>query len=134
MKNGVKFGEPKFHVIEEKGIVVCELSFDMQVRKHPTWFWLDHDIIGKRFPKIEPFGNNKVIAKARCRKDDTFDVTVGKRIAESRAKAKAFNIASRVWQMYAMNFHKMSMECAKTHIACDKVAEAELKDIETVIK
>lgn len=134
MKNGVKFGEPKFHVIEEKGIVVCELSFNMQASKHPTWYWMDLDVTKKRFPKIKVTNDNKVIAKAKCRKDDTFDVTVGKRIAEGRAKAKAFSIASRIWQMYAMNFHKMSMECAKTHIACDKVAEAELKDIETVIK
>ena len=39
--------------------------------------------------------------RATCSGDDTFDFNVGKRIAESRAKAKAYAKAAKAWKVKA---------------------------------
>lgn len=135
MKNGVKFSEPKFYVNEEQRVVVCEIMFDAQMKKHPAWESLVYSVYEKRFPKFDARRQlNKVAAKARCRKGDTFDPEIGKKIAENRAKAKAFSIVSRVWQLHANYFKKMANKCTYTSEACRAARMAELNDIETMLE
>ena len=101
MKTGIKT-TPKFIVKPENKIVVCIMNVEMQLYKsecvrqiEPTWW--------KRKAPTANCGGFTVIAKARCNPNDTFDEAMGKKIAESRAKAKAFKIAKNVWSCIAKN-------------------------------
>lgn len=77
----VKFISTKFHVNEEKRTVTCEM-----VAK------LSDEITGQDNIRFTYEGANRVcrsfkaITVAYCHKDDKFNETIGKRIAESRAK------------------------------------------------
>lgn len=118
MKNRVRIIESTYHVDEKNKVVVCELKADLQMSKHPAYYEIRRDMWKKKFPNIDWDGQFTVRAKARCNASDTFDETVGKRIAESRAKAKMFNIAWKVWRECEDALVDMAQECQKTSQAC----------------
>lgn len=119
MKNGILIEKCSFHVDEANRVVICTLECDMQLRKHPAYYSIDAEMIHKRFPNVR-WGCFTVTAKARCSPEDTFDATVGKRIAESRAKSKMFNIAGRVYRTCSYAFARYSNTCYNSSLACDK--------------
>ena len=101
MKTGIKTTS-KFIVKPENKIVVCIMNVGLQLHKsecnkqlEPIWW--------KRKAPTAKYGGFTVMAKARCNPNDTFDEAMGKKIAESRAKAKAFKIAKNVWSCIAKN-------------------------------
>lgn len=120
MKNRVLIAGTKFHVDTENKVVVCELKVDMQMHKNPAYYVVNRNMWGKRLPYVNWEGQFTVRAKARCNASDTFDETVGKRIAESRAKAKMFKIASRVWATCREALLDMAAKCHNSSVACDK--------------
>ena len=84
-------------------------------------------------PKVDYNGEFTVSATAKCNEDDTFDVEVGKRIAESRAKQKAFGIARRV---YVEVFNEVVGAAGLIRLSIDACANAfdvEEKHIEELI-
>lgn len=119
MRNRVMITDTKFYVDTENKVVVCELKVDMQMHKHPAWIAIDNTMWKKKFPNVSYDGEFTVKAKARCNNTDTFDETVGKRIAESRAKAKMFKIASRVWATCREALTDMAGRCHVSSVACD---------------
>lgn len=118
MKNRVLITGTKFHVDTENKVVICELKVDMQMYKNPAYCVVSGNMWRKKFPYVSWDGQFTVRAKARCNASDTFDETVGKRIAESRAKAKMFNIAWKVWRECEDALVDMAQECQKTSQAC----------------
>lgn len=102
-RNRVKT-ESNFIVKEDNRVVVCIMDVDMQFEKSEIWKDVDYTCWNKKAPMVDYFGKFKITAKARCNSEDTFDIETGKRIAESKAKAKAFRIAKNVWKCIAENF------------------------------
>lgn len=124
--------DTKFHVDAENKVVICELKVDMQMHKHPAWIAIDSTMWKKKFPNVSYDGEFTVKAKARCNNTDTFDETVGKRIAESRAKAKMFSIAQRVWGECYKALACYTAECSRSIRACleaKRIEENHVKEL-----
>lgn len=119
MRNRVLIEKSNFHVDGANKVVICTLECDMQLFKHPAWDAIDSRMF-KSIPYVSWNGKFIVKAKARCNATDTFDVETGKRIAESRAKAKMFNISSRVYKLCSDALTKMAKECSNSSIACEQ--------------
>ena len=125
MRNRVKIVNTKFNVDAENKVVVCELECDLQLEKHPAWMMINPSMWEKKFPDIGFDGEYTVKAKARCNNIDTFDEKKGKMIAESRAKAKMFSVASRVWKSCAEALHIAAAKCVFTSNACSEAENIE---------
>ena len=119
MRNRVLNEKSTFYVDEVNKVVVCTLECDMQLNKHPAWDAIDYRMF-ENFPNAHRYGKFTVKAKARCNATDTFDVETGKRIAESRAKAKMFNISSRVYKLCSDALTKLAKECSNSSLACEQ--------------
>lgn len=119
MRNRVLIEKSNFHVDEANKVVVCTLECDMQLDKHPAWNAIDYKMF-KSIPYVNWHGKFIVKAKARCNATDTFDVETGRMIAESRAKAKMFNISSRVYKLCSDALTKLAKECSNSSVACEK--------------
>lgn len=124
MRNKVKITETKFHIDMENEVVVCEIKCDMQMEKHPAWKVLSSEMWEKRFPRVA-WGVFTVRAIARCNATDTFNAEVGKRIAESRAKAKMFSTSSKVYKLCSDALTKIAKECSKSSVACEQAMMVE---------
>lgn len=118
MRNRVMITDTKFHVDAESKVVICELKVDMQIHKHPAWIAINGIMWKKKFPNVSYDGEFTVKAKARCNNTDTFDEKKGKMIAESRAKAKMFSIAQRVWGECYKALIRYAAECSWSTQAC----------------
>lgn len=125
MKNRVHVVNATYYIDEVNKVVVCRLKCDMQMFRHPAYYYFTKDDYKKRFPLVSGEGIFNVVAKARCNATDTFDVEKGKRLAESRAKAKMFSVAERVWQEIAQYLGNMVHECVKTAKACTLAKDIE---------
>lgn len=119
MRNRVLIEKSTFYVDEVNKVVVCTLECDMQLNKHPAWDAIDYRMF-KNFPNAHYYGKFTVKAKARCNATDTFDVETGRMIAESRAKAKMFNISSRVYKLCSDALTKLAKECSNSSVACEQ--------------
>lgn len=89
--------ESEFIVKPEDRLVVCKMRVDMQIFDFEFWRFIDSDWWYSKAPIVDNLGHFTVTAKAKCSTDDIFSESKGKRIAESKAKAKAFKISSNVW-------------------------------------
>ena len=119
MRNKVLIQKSSFHVDEANKVVVCTLECDMQLDKHPAWNSIDCSMF-KNIPHANCYGKFTVKAKARCNTIDTFSVETGKRIAESRAKAKMFNVSSRIYKLCSDALTKLAKECSNSSVACEQ--------------
>lgn len=132
MKTKVKT-ESTFIVKPEDRIIICEMKADMQLPLSNI-FYYDYHYWETKVPEVDPFGKFKVITKTRCSPNDTFNEVIGKRIAESKAKAKVFKTAKNVWNCIAKSLAdstKMAETMAKN---CKIVEEIEVKHIEKLSK
>lgn len=134
MKNGVRITDAKFNVDTVNKVVVCELNCDLQLDKHPAWLAINPSMWEKKFPNIDWKGSFTVKAKARCNDMDTFDEKKGKMIAESRAKAKMFNIAFRIWKDCAKALKNASVKCMTTSTACMGALQIEADHVAELVE
>lgn len=134
MKNRVHISETKFHVDEENKVVVCVIDVDMQLHKHQAWDHIYYDLWKKEYPHVDCGGGFTTKAVSRCNPEDTFDVEKGKRIAESRAKAKAFSIATNVYFCIHKGLEKVLDQIATLNQACSLAASIEEEHVEELIK
>lgn len=129
MKNRVHVLNATYYIDEVNKVVVCKLKCDMQMFRHPAYYYFTKDDYEKRFPLVSGKGIFNVVAKARCNATDTFDVEKGKRLAESRAKAKMLHVAERVWATIAKAIAVKAEDCIKTANACLKAKNVELNHV-----
>ena len=118
MKNRVKMENTKYFVDSNNKVVICTIDCDMQLNSHPAWDVINMNVWGKRFPNVSFAGDFTVKAKARCREGDIFDEKKGKMIAESKAKAKAYSIASRIYKSLHKYLIHQAMMCFRSYDAC----------------
>lgn len=134
MKNSVHISKTEYHVDRENKVVLCTLYVDTQLSKHPAWISISREFFAKRFPFISYGGEFIVKAKARCNKEDEFDEVIGKRIAESRAKVKAFSIAARMWECITRAMNAFALQCNTTMVACAKAEIIEREHVKELCK
>lgn len=134
MKSNLKIEKITYRVNEEKKTVVCILDCDMQLDKHPAF---DNHIFprqwSRRMPRVEWCGVFSTSAIARCNADDVFDLETGKRIAESRAKKKAFSIAWRVYAEILRDLVEASKLIQSSIAACAFAEKTEDEHIDKLI-
>ena len=128
MRNRVKITKANYIVNPEKKVVVCVLECDMQLQKHPAWcnMWAN-------LPLVDNNGTFKVRAIARCNEEDTFDEEAGKRIAESRAKGKAFATAAKVYKEIEKYFLNCAALVNESVEACEQTVKVEEAHVELLI-
>lgn len=91
MKPGIKIVECNYYTNRENGTITCVLQCNMYLYGTALGDLIRGYSPGSINYKADlPNGVFIVRGIARCSPDDTFNETVGKRIAESKAKAKAF--------------------------------------------
>lgn len=133
MRSNLRIEKIDYRVNEEGRTVACTLTCNMQLRKHPAFDMYFFYQWKKKMPKVNYYGEFTVSATAKCNEEDVFDVEVGKRIAESRAKQKAFGIARKVYVevfnevVAAVGLIRLSID------ACTNAFEVEQKHIEELI-
>lgn len=134
MKNGIKT-TATFKVDSVNKVVVCIMKADMQFHKLPLgYLCLDARTWNKKAPMVNAWGEFTVIAKARCNSTDTFDESLGKKIAESRAKAKVFRISARVYNCIKKDIKNKFDELRLKELACENEMEVEVKHINELVK
>lgn len=132
MRNRVKITKANYVVNPEKKVVVCVLECDMQLQKHPAW----QDIYPNMWANLPFVSNNgtfKVRAIARCNEEDSFDEEAGKRIAESRAKGKAFATAAKVYKEIEKCFLNCAALVNESIEACEQTVKVEEAHVELLI-
>lgn len=101
MKTGIEFTSIDYSVNKEKGVVACIMRVGIYGEHH------------------------KVIGKAKCSPEDSFDETKGRRIAESRAKKTVYKLAKNLYK----EFIEIHIQCSRKfeHLAhlCDCLEKRE---------
>lgn len=91
MRNRCKVLNTRYKIDEDKKTVVCIIEWDAQVDKTTIPFWM--------FTEAHRAGDAGIsVGISKCHPDDTFDIVVGKRIAESKAKAKMYKTVLKRWK------------------------------------
>ena len=110
----------RFSVNEEKRTVVCII----------------HTVIDYEMPFAFCNGGDEVIVKgiAKCSKDDKFDVTLGKRIAESRAKVALFRELKNKSLDLFKETKQASIEYNLQAVKYDNLITKEKQHIENLVK
>lgn len=119
----------KFIVKPENKVVVCNMSVDMQLIDSEYWRHIDLAWWATKAPMVNSFGEFIVTAKARCNSDDTFDEATGKKIAESRAKSKAFKTAKNVWDCIAKGLAEKADIASTIARNCAAVGAIEIEHV-----
>ena len=122
----------EFIVKPENKVVVCIMSVDMQLINSECWYFVNSAWWATKAPMVNGYGEFTVTAKARCNPNDTFDEVTGKRIAESKAKTKAFKIAKNVWNCIAKGLTKranIANTMAKNCAAMEEIESNHVKEL-----
>lgn len=128
MKTGVRT-EAKFIVKPENKVVVCKLDVDMHLADYQCWFMLRASMWKTKAPKVDEFGKFTVTAIAKCNPKDEFNESVGRRVAESRAKAKAFKTAKNVWKCISEVLTKEILGASNMESNCEMAERFEMKHV-----
>lgn len=129
MRNRVKT-EASFKENREKRTVICIMNVDMQLYRFESLFIRIANSWYKKAPMVNDFGKFTVVGKAKCNAEDSYDYETGRKLAESRAKAKAFKIASNVWGSIAESFNKDKEDAENMKEACKIALKVELEHID----
>lgn len=132
MRNRVKITKANYIVNPEKKVVVCVLECDMQLYKHPAWDYIYCNMWANP-PLVDNRSTFKVRAIARCNEEDAFNEEVGKRIAESRAKGKAFATTTKVYKEIEKYFLNCAALVNESVEACEQAVKVEKAHVELLI-
>lgn len=132
MRNRVIITKANYIVNLEKKVVVCVLECNMQLQKHPAWNDI-YPYMWANLPLVDCNGTFKVRAIARCNEEDNFDEEIGKRIAESRAKGKAFATAAKVYKEIEKYFLNCAALVNESVEACEQTMKVEEAHVELLI-
>ena len=93
-RNNIKlhFREPKFIVVEKNKMVICHLTFDASIPEMIDYAATWHE--------DNPRYKQTVKAVVFTKKEDEFDINVGKKVALAKAENKAYN--------YVLNYYKQA--------------------------
>lgn len=126
--------EPKYIVKKEEGMVICVLKCNVDLVCHPCFMMIDYGKHRKLLPNVSSNGKFTVTSIVKCHKDDTFDEVKGKRLAESKAKIKAFNVAGKVYKFYADMIEEASKKLYGNMANCFIVMDEEIEHFNKLTK
>lgn len=134
-KTFVTFSDIKYIVKPEEGIVICSMSASANLcqlgRNNLNYSF---DWIVNKFPNVDYYnGKFKVKGIAKCDKDDTFNVVLGKRIAESKAKHKAFKRVTVIHNWIIKKFYEKLKMYEEIISNCERAAETEITHINSLV-
>lgn len=114
----------KFIINPKSKVVICVMNVDPQLCGSELWHTIESETWKLKAPMVDNiFGKFTVKAVAKCNPNDTFDEAIGRKIAESKAKVKAFRIAKNIWSCIAkrlLNEHTIAMEMYSNCRAMEK--------------
>ena len=87
----------------------------------------------KKLPHIDSNGIFTVKAIAKCSKEDVFNENIGKKLAESRANLKAFNIAAKFLNVIHSYYDTRAYEIFTMRKILVKSVESEENYLKTLI-
>ena len=121
---------PKFVVNKEEGVVVCIMEVTTAHTDSASFGFSSTKIQETKAPKVyNVYRTFTVIGKAKCCPSDVFDEAIGRRIAESRAKSKAFKIIKNVWRNIAQAFYNEYNKAMEMHKNCESMEKFELNHV-----
>ena len=130
-KTYVEFEEIKFNICKDKKTIACVIKTNFCPPE-------DSLIYNTYIPNKGNFGilrYDTFVGIAKCHPNDTFNETIGKRIAESKAKAEAFKWANRIMKDFntalLLNFGLVDSAIAKN---CFDAYQHELEHIKYLQK
>ena len=136
MKTNLTFGEIKFSRNPIKRTTECIIECIIQKQKGPKVL-IPYYIEEKFFPvsvEVNPTDIRFYVSGiATCHKDDEFNIAHGRRIAESRAKRAAFNIAKNYWVKAAKYYYNLFSYCDSVHHVCTGAAIAEKRHCNNLV-
>lgn len=132
MRNRVKITKANYIVNPEKKVVVCVLECDMQLYKHPARDYI-YCNMWTNLPLVDNRDTFTVRAIARFNEEDAFNEEAGKRIAESRAKGKAFATAAKVYKEIEKYFLNCAALVNESVEACEQAVKVEKAHVELLI-
>ena len=133
MKTKLKV-ETEFIVKPENRVVVCIMKADMQLYTLGIFQNIEYKMWKAKAPMVDACGGFTVTAISKCNSNDVFDEAVGRKIAESKAKIKAFKIAKNVWSSIAEAVLKDYNTVIKMSISCAAMEVFETKHKEKLLK
>lgn len=142
MKNRITILNREYKIDKTKGTIVCILTCAPNFKNiDDSWSfgWGDFHPWTKKFPtyftkKSRKFGwcAFTVIGKAKCNEVDTFNEITGRRIAESKARLKAYKVGEYIWECFQNMFEDYLYACIKTKEACKEEFNNELYHLNTL--
>lgn len=136
MKTLVTFDEVKFIENPEKKTVVCIMRCVINKYKHPTHY----KVFISNFEDTHPWATEqndvihfRVVGKAQCYPNDRFDASLGRKIAESRAKAKAFDKAFQYWDYVSKKMKSLLSDCVIQKDICNSASIKEEEHVSDLI-
>ena len=139
LKTGVSYLNVKYNWNENKRIVACNLKWGINLNRVPFIDMLNGSIQFNNFLNkfnIESWENDEtgdvdiyavseITGLAYCNPEDKFDISIGKKIALTRAQQGAFEDAENFWNKceYAMleaanRFSIISENCEDSYTKC----------------
>lgn len=137
MKTKVIIDDRKFYINKDKKTVTCVII------SYTNCYNLDHTLAGimdrihpivkNKIIKTYPFNNCRFSATTRCSSLDEFNEEKGKRIAESKAKAKMFRHYNRYFNIIHQILKDLSLKAEKLALANEyayKTEENHVKELD----
>lgn len=132
-KNRVRVTKINYVINPESKVVICLMDCDLQLFTHPSSKDMYDIVWKKKFPNIGWNGTFSVKGIARCNNEDPFNEEMGKKIAESRAKMKAFSIAQRIYQEIFYHWTNLANSVKGNIEACAQTVKVEEYHINDLI-
>lgn len=133
MKNGVTINKINYIINPEKKIIICimqcYIDYHKTLPKRDVYSYMWR----KRLPYIDHKGDFTVKAIAKCSKEDTFNKTIGKKLAESRANLKAFKIAAKFYDAIYSYYNGCIHDVSTMKKILIKTVESEENYLKTLI-
>lgn len=133
-KSKVIIYEKRVIVNNDKKVVVCKLTCGIEFVYQPFDKVITRRLFFKKFPDVDCNMSFTVVGKAKCNEGDTFDIELGKSIAEGRAKSKMFEKASEIFNEIAINTNKVVNGCDDETIRYKGLANREEDHANSLIK
>ena len=135
-KTGLTFVSKTFNYNEDKQTIVCILKGTLNTYSFYNKYNIDiqSNWYKKKCPELNYAGDFTVIGIATCSNSDTYNEEVGKRIAESRAKVQAYNIAKRFYSCVADKIQKQLEFIEEKEAACNLIQVFEKNHVAELIE
>lgn len=122
-KTGAK--DVKTWYYQNAGVTICRLEFEVPEIEMFGFYDLALILKGLGISTSGCYNKVVVIGMAKCNPSDIFDETIGKRIAESRAKIKMFKMLERINAKCADKFAYYQSRCVDRVYDCNDMVQTE---------